>query len=140
MCLLILQEKIFSIQLTCTLLKKKGHNWKQYVDICTDGAKSMVGKTRRFIAHVKAIAQKALVATVIHRQSHPVKKIPNPLKTMLDDVMKFVSFIKSRPRNSRIFSALCDEMRASCTTLLLHTEVRWLSRGRVLICAFILRS
>jgi hypothetical protein len=54
----------------------------------------MVGKTHLFIAHVKAIAQNAQVAIIIHHQALPVKDIPNPMKTVLDDVMKIFYKLK----------------------------------------------
>jgi hypothetical protein len=43
-----------------------------------------------------------------------------------------VNYIKSRPLKSRLFSAASSAMEAAHTQLLLHTEVSWLSRGRVL--------
>lgn len=64
MCTPIIQEKLFSMQLTCTWLKTSS-NWKQCVNICTDEAKSMVGEKRHFIAHFKATAQNAHVGTII---------------------------------------------------------------------------
>jgi hypothetical protein len=36
-------------------MAEKGLSWKQCVDICTDGARSMVGKTRVFLHVFKAI-------------------------------------------------------------------------------------
>ena len=40
---------------------------------------------------------------------------------------------------ARFFQKLCEEMDSENVTVLLHTEVRWLSRGEVLTCVFKLR-
>jgi hypothetical protein len=81
----------------------------------------------------------ALVITVIiHRQAVAVKQVPNALQTVLDEVVKIVNFII--PLNSRIFSAVYDEMGSIYATLLQHMEVRWLSRGRILVRVFTLCS
>ena len=44
--------------------------------------------------------------------------------------MKMVNFVKARPLNARVF------LGSDNVTLLQHTEVRWLSRGKVLACFF----
>jgi hypothetical protein len=62
------------------------------------------------------------------------------LKTVLTEAVKVVNFIKSRATNSRLFSILCNEMGSEHDKLILHTEVRWLSRGDVLSRLFELRS
>ena len=54
------------------------------------------------------------------------------LHEVLNSVVKCVNLIKARPLNQRIFSCLCSDMDADHKALLLHSEVRWLSRGRVL--------
>jgi zinc finger BED domain-containing protein 5/7/8/9 len=46
--------------------------------------------------------------------------------------VKGINFINANALNSRLFSKLCQEMDAQYENLLLHTEERWLSRGKVL--------
>jgi hypothetical protein len=62
------------------------------------------------------------------------------LKDVLDTTVKMVNFVKARPLNSRVFSAQCNDMGSDHVMLLQHTEVRWLSRGKVLTCIFKLRD
>ena len=51
---------------------------------------------------------------------------------MLNQVVEIVNYIKSRPIKSRLFEELCKSMDSQHVRLLVHTDVRWLSRGRVL--------
>ena len=64
----------------------------------------------------------------------------NDFAQLLREVVGIVNYIRSHAKKSRIFSKLCEEMDASFTELLLHTEVRWLSRGKVLSRIFLLRE
>ena len=43
-----------------------------------------------------------------------------------------VNFIKIRPLKSRTFELLCKDMNSRYVRLILHSEVRWLSKGNVL--------
>lgn len=51
---------------------------------------------------------------------------------VIDQVVSMDNFIKMRPMKRRIFRQLCSSMDADYECLLLHTEARWLSRGKVL--------
>jgi hypothetical protein len=66
--------------------------------------------------------------------------MPSKFKTVLENNVKIINFIKARPLNSRLFSLLCDDMGSEHKQLLLHSEVRWLSWGKVLTRLFELRQ
>jgi hypothetical protein len=51
---------------------------------------------------------------------------------VLQEAAKVVNFVKARPLNSRLFVVLCEEVQADHKPLLLHSEVRRLSRGKFL--------
>ena len=109
------------------------------VSLCTDGAACMMG--RGFIT--KAKEQNPNIVTnhcILHRESLVAKTMPPELAEVLDQSVQVVNYIKSRPLKSRLFSQLCAEMGADHQSLLLHTEVRWLSRGKVLSRLYELRE
>ena len=116
-------------------------SWTKCINVCTDGAGSMTGRHKGFITRVKEVAENTTAThCIIHREALAAKRIPASLKKVLDEAVKIVNFIKSRPLQSRIFAALCEEMGSLHKSLLLHSEVRWLSRGRVLNRVFELRE
>ncbi|XP_076062453.1 protein FAM200A-like [Oratosquilla oratoria] len=50
----------------------------------------------------------------------------------MQEVIQIVNFIKARALNSRLFSQMCSDFDSTHMHLLYHSEVRWLSRGKVL--------
>ena len=89
------------------------------------------------VTRVKAVAPDATwVHYSIHREALAAKGMPDSLKDVLDTTVKMVNFVNARPLNSHVFSALCNDMGNDHVTLLQYTEVRWLSRGKVLTCFF----
>ena len=122
-------------------MKTNNIEWKKCVGVCSDGARSMTGKHSGVVAKIKEVAPDVkFVHCSIHREALATRNMPQPLKTVLNESVKIVNFIKARALNSRLFSVLCNEMGAEHDSLLLHTEVRWLSRGNVLSRLFELRS
>lgn len=120
--------------------KEKDINWFNCCGLCTDGAKSMSGCYSGLRAHVMKVAPNITWShCCIHRQSLACTHLPDELKVVLDEAVKIVNFIKSKPTNSRLFKALCEEMNSFHSSLLFHTQVRWLSRGKVLTRLFELR-
>lgn len=114
-------------------VKKYNLNWENCISICTDGAPAMQGRKKGFVAHaLKKNDNIQIVHCMLHREALLSKALPSTLKETLSEVVNVVNFIKSNALRSRIFSALCDAMESNYKTLLYHTEVRWLSKGKVL--------
>uniref|UniRef100_A0A8C1P216 DUF4371 domain-containing protein n=1 Tax=Cyprinus carpio TaxID=7962 RepID=A0A8C1P216_CYPCA len=131
-------QKIFN--LIDVFMRTNGIDWERCVGICTDGAKSMTGKHTGLIAHIRRVCPSiSWLHCSIHREALAAKNMPADLLAVLNDAVKLVNFIKARPLNSRIFTLLCNEMGSEHKSLLLHTEVHWLSRGKVLTRLFELR-
>lgn len=120
----ILDTFVTSNRLKCWYL---GHDIKAHDQATQQSSKAM-----------QAVAPDATwVHCSIHRESLAVKGMSVSLKNVLDTTVKMVNSLKAR---SCIFSALCSEMGSDHETLLLHTEVHWLSRGKVLTCFFELKD
>ena len=77
---------------------------------------------------------------IIYREALAAKKISAKLCVALQDAVKIIDYIKSRALNSRLFSSLCKEMDSEFSSLFLHTEVRWLSRGKTLKRLIVLKD
>src|SRR6218665_3301780 len=67
---------------------------------------------------------------IIHQESLCGKKLQ--LDSVMNVVMKIVNFIRARALNHRQFQLLLEEMEAEYGDLILHCDVRWLSKGKVL--------
>ncbi|XP_068233332.1 zinc finger BED domain-containing protein 5-like [Palaemon carinicauda] len=116
-------------------------SWSRCVGISTDGETAMTGKLRGLASRVQNIVSQVKVTHCgIHREQLAVKHMPTCLKTVLEEAVKIVNFIKGKALNTRLFTVLCEEMGSEHTKLLYHTEVRWLTRGKVLSRLFELRE
>ena len=62
------------------------------------------------------------------------------LHEVMMTAVKIVNFIKTSSLNTRWFEILCTEFGSDYRHLLMHNEVRWLSRGRFLQRLFELRA
>ena len=102
------------------------------VSITTDGAPAMVGRFNGFIAKCKQdeafpdflkyhciIHQQALCAKMLNMKNHGC-------------VNKIACSIRARSLQRRIFREHLEKADCEHSELLLHTDVRWLSRGKFL--------
>ena len=114
-------------------LKTESLEWKNCCGVCTDVAIAMTCKNVGF----KSLFQAANYdyTTFTHSLTHwkplAAKKLAPEFNDVLRDAVKTINFIKSRAINSRLFSNLCKDTDSYHSNLLLHLEVRWISRGKV---------
>jgi hypothetical protein len=110
--------------------KEKGIPLDNIVSVATDSAPTMVGRYRGLISYLKkAVPNVVAVHCVIHRQHLVAKNLSDRLHCSLQYVITAVNKIRSNALNDRLFRKLWDENDKDFNRLLLHTEVRWLSKG-----------
>ncbi|XP_077294555.1 zinc finger BED domain-containing protein 5-like [Arctopsyche grandis] len=92
----------------------------------------MVGKMKGVVSRILKVATRANSShCILHR--HVTKKNSTNLKNVMDEAVKMINYVKSGPLPSRLFKILCNEMGSGYKALLLHTEVRLVSRGKALL-------
>ena len=130
-------------------LKEKGLNWENYKSVTTDGAAAMTGSINGVVKKIKEPSPKCVsIHCILHREALVAKEMKRgdhgesdtTFAKLLQEVVGIVNFVRSHSKKCKIFAKLCEEMDASFTKLLLHAEVRWLSRGKVLRQFFLLRK
>ncbi|MBN3312902.1 GRN protein, partial [Atractosteus spatula] len=105
--------------------------------------KKILNRLVREAKNTKTVEASYGVAQLIAKAGKPRtigENLISDLKSVLDEAVKIVNFMKSRPVQSRLFRVLHGEMGSDHVQLLLHTEVRWLSRAKVLTRLFELRD
>jgi len=107
-------------------------SWSNVSAVCSDGAPAMLGCKSGFAALVKADAPHIIVThCVLHRHALASKTLPPKLADVLNVVVKTVNYVRNHAVKHRLFKHLCSEMGSEFEVLLYHSNVRWLSRGKV---------
>ncbi|XP_035208869.1 zinc finger BED domain-containing protein 5-like [Stegodyphus dumicola] len=101
--------------------------------ITTDGASAMAGKKKGFIALCRqdSLFPKFIsYHCLIHQEMLCAKTIG--FQHVFTRVTKIINSIRSGAMQHRLFKLLLEDEYVQFTDLLLHTEVRWPSRGKIL--------
>uniref|UniRef100_A0A1A8L2L2 Uncharacterized protein n=1 Tax=Nothobranchius pienaari TaxID=704102 RepID=A0A1A8L2L2_9TELE len=104
---------------------------EKLVSLTTDGAPAMIGRHPGFIAHCKGDTDFPTFLhyhCIIHQQAICSKV--TGFERVMTPVVKIINSIRSKAKQHRIFKVLLEELSAEYGDLLLHTGIRWLSRGR----------
>ena len=107
-------------------------SFENLISICTDGAPAMIGKKVGAVTILEKIAKKEIFRyhCIIHRQALCGKILKfNHVMTI---VFSIVNFIKANGLKHRKFRSFLEEIGSQFTDVLYHTDVRWLSCGKVL--------
>ncbi|KAI6649866.1 Zinc finger BED domain-containing protein 5-like [Oopsacas minuta] len=120
---------------------KEGLDFNKLIGSTTDGAPAMLGKHSGFKAKLQQVASHTfMIHCMIHREALAARTMPESLMNVFSQVIKIVNHIKSSALNKRLFKLFCDEMDANHMSLLFYTQVRWLSRGNVILRVYELRQ
>jgi len=115
-------------------------SWNMVSAVCLDGAPAMLGRHSGFGALVKSDAPHFLVPhCVLHRHALATKTLPPKLVEVLKIVVECVNYVRNSSMKHRIFKELCNEIGSEFEVLLYHSNIRWLSRGKLLNRVFAIR-
>ena len=114
--------------------KDKNLPMDKLVSVCTDGAPCMIGKNKGFVALLREHENRPILSfhCILHQEALCAQLCGKEFAEVMDVVTSVVKFIVARALNDRQFKALMDEVGNNYPGLLLHSNVRWLSRGKVL--------
>lgn len=123
-------------------MKKMELEWTSVIGVCTDGAPAMRGEKSGLVKRIADVAHPDFESShcILHREALVAKNLPRDLNDTLTSAVKMINNMKMKPLQARIFAKICSEENSEHKTLLLHTEIRWLSRGGALERLFELKS
>ncbi|RXN13362.1 SCAN domain-containing 3-like isoform X2 [Labeo rohita] len=99
----------------------------------TDGAPAMIGKNKGLVSRIRTVAPKTNALHCIIHQSVLCAKLSGELKEVMEKTMKIINHIRETSSTQhRLFRKFVLESQASHDDLLLHNDVRWLSKGKAL--------
>ncbi|XP_029635441.1 general transcription factor II-I repeat domain-containing protein 2A-like [Octopus sinensis] len=103
--------------------------------ITSDGARAMVGKEKGFVNLLENHIGCSVMSfnCFIHQKNLVAKISSQSLSSVMETVVKIVNLIVSRSSlTHRQSKSLLQELDSEYADLILHSNVRWLSRGNVL--------
>ena len=115
------------------MLDSRNIGAKSIILVTTDGAPSMIGQGRGFTAQLKEDNPDMIIYHCIIHQSVLCASMGDEFYKIMETVMKIVNYFQSTSAlQHRLLQSFFAEIDASSDDLLLHNNVRWLSKGQVL--------
>lgn len=83
--------------------------WNNCIDVCTDGAKAIVGNIAGVVTRIKKVSANCTSSyCVLHRHSIATRRMPVLLKQVLDNAVKIINHVKTWPLQCRLLKILCE--------------------------------
>ena len=121
----------------CKCVNEMGLPWDKLVGLTTDGVPAMcsqknglVGRIREKMLEVNGAGELTAYHCIIHQESLCGKALK--MDHVMRTVTQAVNFIRAKGLNHRQFKSFLVEIGSEYGDVVYHTEVRWLSWGRVL--------
>lgn len=93
----------------------------------------MMGREKGCLALLKKECLEMLtIHCVVHRQHLVAKNLTPALHDVMNSVINCINHIKANSKSERLFKQFCLEQQDNYIRLLLHTNIRWLSKGHCL--------
>nr|XP_055069906.1 SCAN domain-containing protein 3-like [Misgurnus anguillicaudatus] len=115
------------------MLNEIGTDVKNVVSITSDGAPAMIGKEKGAVQRLKEKHVDLLTYHCIIHQSVLCASLGKEYAGVMETTMKLVNYLRaSSALQHRLLRAFLTDVNAAYNDLLLHNNVRWLSKGKVL--------
>ena len=114
--------------------KEKYLPMDELVSVCTDGAPCMIGKNKGFAALLREHETRPILSfhCILYQEKLCSQLCGKQFGEVMDVVTLLIKFIVARAFNDGQFKTLMDEIGNDYPGLLLLSNVRWLSRGKML--------
>ncbi|MBN3304818.1 SCND3 protein, partial [Amia calva] len=115
------------------MLRDREIDLKHVISIATDGAPCMTGRERGLVARLRAHHPDLIAYHCIIHQMVLCASLEEKYAEVMTTVMRLVNFLRaSSALQHRLLRSFLTEVNAEFDDLLLHNNVRWLSKGKVL--------
>lgn len=115
------------------MLRKRGIDMKQVVSVTTDGAPSMVGKEKGAVPRMKEDNPDLIAYHCLIHQTVLCATLSERFAEIMNTLMKLINFLRaSSSLQHRLLREYLEDVEAKANDLLLHNNVRWLSKGNAL--------
>ena len=129
----LLHGKLLELKLLIQQEKEHQLLWTDCMSACANGAPAMMRIKKRFISFAKKQNNDILIVhCYFHRENLAAKDIQANLALVFKEFVCVVNYIKSHSLCTHLFCVFYDEMGAEHSGLLYHSNIRWLSRRKVL--------